>query len=100
MLIHASNVSFVPQQSSIGITFTCESYTLDIDEMFDVLTNDIVGLYSGLGDSAAQILTTNTGVSSTMLTYSLTGNHSNISTTDDDVELERINVAIVALIST
>ena len=89
-----STVSFVPQQA-FGITFTCESYHLQFDEMFNVLTNDSVGLYSG--DNIAQILTTD--FSSTMFTYSLTGNHSNISTANGEVMLEQINVAIVALIS-
>ena len=94
MLIHASNVSFVPQQPSSGITFACERYALQVDDVFDVLTNDTVGLYTG---DTAQILTT--AFSSTMLTYSLTGRHSNISIADGDVMLEQINVAIVALIS-
>ena len=94
ILINTSTVSFVPQQT-IGITFTCESYHLQFDEMFDVLTNDSVGLYSG--DNTAQILTTD--FSSTIFTYSLTGNHSNISTANGEVMLEQINVAIVALIS-
>ena len=94
ILINTSTVSFVPQQA-IGITFTCESYHLQFDEMFDVRTNDSMGLYSG--DNTAQILTTD--FSSTMFTYSLTGNHNNISTANDEVMLEQINVAIVALIS-
>ena len=38
ILINTSTVSFVPQQA-IGITFICESYHLQFDEMFDVLTN-------------------------------------------------------------
>ena len=94
-LIHTSTVSFVPQQSLTGITFTCESYHLPTNGEFNVLTNDSVGLYSG--DNTAQILTTS--ISSTMFTYSLTGNHTNVSIADRDVMLEQIDVAIVALIS-
>ena len=93
-LIHASTVSFMPQVLS-GLTFACIRYNLHSNEVFNVLTNDTVGLYSG--DNASQILTANSTIN--MITYSLTGNHSNISVVEDGVMSEQLNVAIVAQIS-
>ena len=94
-LIHASTVSFMPQVLS-GLTFACIRYNLHTNEVFNVLTNDTVGLYSG--DNASQILTANSTVRH-MITYSLTGNHSNISVVEDGVISKQFNVAIVAQIS-
>ena len=84
----------MPQVLS-GLTFACIRYNLHTNEVFNVLTNDTVGLYSG--DNASQILTTSSTVH--MITYSLTGNHSNISVVEDGVMSEQLNVAIVAHIS-
>ena len=84
----------MPQMLS-GLTFACIRYNLHTNEVFNVLTNDTVGLYSG--DNASQILTANSTVH--MITYSLTGNHSNISVVADGVMSEQLNVAIVAQIS-
>jgi len=94
-LIHTSSVSFMSQQALSGLTFTCAGYPLPVDEELHVLTNDTVGFYSG--NDTVQLLTT--AVSSNLITYSLTGNHSNISTADNGVMLEHFNVAIVAQIS-
>ena len=94
-LIHASNVSFVPRVLS-GLTFACTRYNLLMNEQFSVLTNDTVGLYSG--DNASQILTSSFS-SGTVISYSITGNHSSISTTENETMLEQFNVAIVAQIS-
>ena len=93
-LIHASTVSFMPQVLS-GVTFACIHYNFHTNEMFNVLTNDTVGLYSG--DNASQILTASSTVN--MTTYSLTGNHSNISVVEDGVMSAQLNVAIFAHIS-
>jgi len=94
ILIHVSNVSFVPQVLS-GVTFVCENYNLPVDEEFSVITNDTLGLY--INDNTTQILTNN--ISNTAITYSMTGNHSNISTAENGTTLEQFNVAIVAQIS-
>ena len=89
-LIHASSVSFVPQVLG-GLSFACTSYNLPTNEQFGVITNDAVGLYSG--DS--QILTTSNG---TDISYSMAGNHSNISIKDGAM-MEQLRIAIVAQIS-
>ena len=91
-LIHASSVSFVPRVLG-GLIFTCTRHSLPMNEQFGVLTNDTVGLYSG--DNASQILTTSNG---TGISYSMAGNHSNISIEDGAI-MELFNVAIVAQIS-
>ena len=96
-LIHTSSVSFMSQQAPSGLTFTCAGYPLPVDEELHLLTNDTVGFFSG--NDTVQLLTTAVSNSSNLITYSLTGNHSNISTADDGVMLEHFNVAIVAQIS-
>ena len=73
-LIHSSKVTFVPQVMSV-ISFTCNAYKLLSNEKFIVLTNDTVGMYSG--DTASQISTSI--ASSSIITYSMQGNQSNIS---------------------
>ena len=95
ILIHASSVSFMPQQAPSGLTFTCAGHPLPANGELRVLTNDTVGFYSG--NATVQLLTT--AVSNNLITYSLTGNHSNISTADNGVMLEHFNVVIVAQIS-
>ena len=62
------------------------TYNLPLHEKFTVLTNDTVGLYSG--DNAFQILTSSSS-SGTVISYSITGNHSNISTVEDGLMLEQ-----------
>ena len=92
-LIHASIVNFVPGVLG-GLTFACTSYNLPTNEQFGILTNDTVGLYSG-NTNASQIFTTSNG---TGISYSMAGNHSDISI-EDGAMMELFNVAIVAQIS-
>ena len=91
-LIHVSSVSFVPRVMG-GLTFACTGYNVLMNEQFSVLTNDTVGLYSD--DNTSQILTTSNGAG---ISYSMAGNHSNISI-DDGAMMEQFRVAIVAQIS-
>ena len=90
-LIHSSKVTFVPVTS--GLPFVCNTYDLLSNEKFIVLTNDTVGLYSG--DNASQIFTSIT--SSSIITYSILGNQSNISC--NAATVEHFNIAIQAQIS-
>ena len=72
------------------------TYNLPLYEQFTVLTNDTVGLYSG--HVASQILTSSSS-SGTVISYSIIGNHSNISTVEGGIMLEQLSISIVVQIS-
>ena len=91
-LIHSSKVTIAPQVMSV-ISYTCNAYKLLSNEKFIVLTNDTVGMYSG--DTASQISTSI--ASSSIITYSMQGNQSNISC--NAATVEHFNIAIKAQIS-
>ena len=91
-LVHASNVSYMPQHSS-GLSNNCDEYPLPADEQFSVHTNDIIGLYS----FNSLILTTND--SDDYLAYSVAGNYSIVDPYGSGVKKQHFHVAIVAIIS-
>ena len=93
-LIHSSKVTFVPVMSG-PLPFMCNAYNLLSNEKFIVLTNDTVGLYSG--DKASQILTSINYNHSSIITYSVPGNQSDISC--NAATVEHFYIAIKAQIS-